>query len=148
MQSQHPDIHITKPPRFQGQPEAAATSPPSWEKPRQGARAPVPGAAEPAACPAHTRRYEPSHPRTMTALCLPVCCLFQSPFTEFPTRSEPRENQRQAETPSLRQEVSSLKFRHVTEERGSLGRKTGIVAEASRCSALWEQTSPSLSALV
>ena len=88
------------------------------------------GAAEHAACPARTRSYEPSHPHTVTALCLPVCCLFHPPFTEFPTRSEPCHKQRQAETPSLPQEVSSLKFRRVTEQQGSSGGKTGIITRS------------------
>ena len=116
---------------FQREPEAAAVSPLSWEeKPRQEARAALPlPLGLPSmlpALPAHGV-MNPLHPHTVTALCLPVCCLFHPPFTEFPTRSEPCHKQRQAETPSLPQEVSSLKFRRVTEQRGSSGGKTGII---------------------
>lgn len=102
----------------------------------------------PLALPAHGATSPLAHaPRRpvacLFAACLLPVCILLSP--SFPTRSEAPEKQRRAETPSLPQEVSSLKFRRVTEERRSSGGKnTDEDAEGPHGSALRQRTSPRL----
>lgn len=79
----------------------------------------------PAGLPSPHTELRISRPRTAMALC----CLFNPPFVELPTHSQLHEKQRQAETPSLPQEVSSAKLRRVTEAGGSSRGRTGITTQ-------------------
>lgn len=102
---------------FQGEPEAVAAAPPSWEtKPRQEARA--------AAC---TGSSEPSRTH---ALPPPFACLSAAGFIllsrSFQRTQSSMKNQRQAELPSLPQEVFCLTFTRVTEEQDTQEGKQGL----------------------
>lgn len=76
----------------------------------------------PTGLPSPHSELQISRPRTAMALC----CLFDPPFVEFATHSQLHEKQRQAETPSLPQEVSSVKLRRVTEEGAARKREQGL----------------------